>query len=172
MTGRETLLRPGDLHCGRVPQLIEHPQGSVRRCRTCFWIGDGIGRIRCAEDHVPYVGAQADAGLDQVTKVDRRRGRVPADSHFIAVALCIHTGRWGYLRMSEQSRIDHGDAIYFDIEFDGRCRNPTTPDRVMGGNPEPRPRGVLSFDLSYIPFRQSPGVKILLVRTVAAVDAS
>ena len=152
MTGRETLLRPGDLYRGRVPQLIEHPQGAVRPRRTGLWIGDGISRIGRAEDHVPYVGAQADAGLDQVTQVDRWRGRVPTDSHLIAVALCTHTGRWGYLRMGEQYGIDHGDAIYFDIEFDGRCRNPTTPDRVMGGNPEPRARGVLSFDLSYIPF--------------------
>ena len=152
VTGRETLLRPGDLYRGRVPQLIEHPQGAIRPRRTGLWIGDGISRIGRAEDHVPYVGAQADAGLDQVTQVDRRRGRVPTDSHLIAVALCIHTGRWGYLRMGEQYGIDHGDAIYFDIELDGRCRNPTIPDRVMGGNPEPRARGVLSFDLSYIPF--------------------
>lgn len=152
VTGREFLLRPGDLHRGRVPQFIEHTKGSIRRCRTCFWVGDGIGRIGRAEDHVPYIGAKTDTCLDQVAQVDGRRGRVPADSHLIAVALCIHTGWWGYLRMGEQYGIDHGDAIYFDIKLDGRCRNPTTPDRVMGGNPEPRARGVLSFDLSYIPF--------------------
>ena len=114
---RVRLLWPGDRHRGRVPQFIKHSQGAVRSRRTALRIGDGISRIGSAEDHVPDVGAQADAGLDQVTQIDRRRGRVPADSHLIAVTLRMYTTRGGYFRVGEQSGIDHGDAIYFDIEF-------------------------------------------------------
>ena len=117
--GREILLWPRDRNCGRVSQFIKHSQSAVRSRRTALRIGDGISRIGRAEDHVPDVGAQADASLDQVAQVDRWRSWVPTDGHLIAIAHRMHAFRRGYLRVGEQSGIDHENAVYIDIELDG-----------------------------------------------------